>query len=56
MTLVKENCSMFGCHEQSYQALTVGPGTVLKLCLKHFVEEGGVVVEDVDQTDPQASS
>ncbi len=55
MTLVKDKCSMFGCHELSYQALTVGPGTVLKLCLKHFIEEGGIVEEEVDQAGPQDS-
>ena len=49
MTLVIEKCSMFGCEELSYRALTVAPGTVLKLCLKHFIEEGGVVEEEVDQ-------
>ncbi len=56
MTLVKEKCSMFGCDELSYQALTVAPGTVLKLCLKHFIEEGGVVVEEVDQAGAQDPS
>ena len=56
MTLVKEKCAMFGCDELSYRALTVAPGTVLVLCLKHFVEEGGVVEEDVDQAGPQIPS
>jgi len=56
MTIVKEKCGMFGCEELSYQALTVAPGTVLKLCLKHFVEEGGVVEEEVAQAGPQTSS
>ena len=41
MTLVKDKCDMFGCREPSYQVLTLGPGTVLRLCLKHFAEEGG---------------
>ena len=49
MTRSKERCSMFGCEELSYQALTVAPGTVLTLCLKHFIGEGGVVEEEVDQ-------
>ncbi len=56
MTLVKEKCTMIGCKELSYQALTVAPGTVLRLCLKHFVEEGGVVEEEVAQAGPQTSS
>ena len=56
MTLVEEKCSMFGCGELSYKALTVAPGTALKLCLKHFIEEGGVVVEEVDQDGPQDPS
>ncbi len=56
MTLVKHKCDMFGCDEQSYQALTVAPGTVLKLCLIHFVEEGGEVVEGVDQAGRQGTS
>ena len=56
MTLIKEKCSMFGCKELSYQALTVAPGTVLRLCLKHFIVEGGVVEEEVDQTGPQDPS
>ena len=49
MTLVKERCAMIGCEELSYQTLTVAPGTVLKLCLKHFIEEGGVVEEEAAQ-------
>ncbi len=53
MTLVKEKCAVFGCDERSYQALTVAPGTVLTLCLEHFVEEGGVVEEEADQAGPQ---
>ena len=56
MTIVKEKCAMFGCEELFYQALTVAPGTVLKLCLKHFVEEGGVVEEEVVQAGPQTAS
>ena len=56
MTLVKEKCSMFGCEELSCRALTVAPGTVVKLCLMHFVEEGGVVEEDVDQIGSQDPS
>ena len=52
MTLVKEKCAMIDCNELSYRALTVAPGTVLILCLKHFVEEGGVVEEDVDGWGP----
>ena len=56
MTIVKEKCAMFGCEELFYQALTVAPGTVLRLCLKHFVEEGGVVEEEVAQARPQTSS
>ena len=56
MTLVKEKCAMFGCGEPSYQALTVAPGTVLKLCLMHFIEEGGVVEQEVDQAASQDPS
>lgn len=41
---------MIGCKESSYQALTIAPGTVLTLCLKHYVEEGGVVDEELVQT------
>ena len=53
MTLVKEKCAMIGCEELSYRALTIAPGTVLKLCLMHFIEEGGVVEEEVDKAGPQ---
>ncbi len=56
MTLVKEKCSMFGCDEVSYRALTVAPGGVLKLRLKHFIEEGGVVIEEADRGGPQDPS
>ena len=56
MTLVKEKCDMFGCDQPRYRALSVAPGTVLKLCLTHFVEEGGVVVEEADQAKPQDPS
>ncbi len=56
MTLVKEKCSMFGCDEVSYRGLAVAPGTVLKLPLKHFIEEGGVVVEEADRDGPQDPS
>ena len=56
MTLVKEKCALIGCQELSYQALTVAPGTVVKLCLKHFIEEGGVVEKAVDQAGPQYPS
>ena len=48
MTIVAQKCGMFGCHEQYYQALAIAPGTVVNLCLKHFVEEGGVVEEGED--------
>ncbi len=47
---------MFGCDELSYRALTVAPGTALKLRLKHFIEEGGVVVEPADQGGSQDPS
>ncbi len=47
---------MFGCAELSYWALIVAPGTVLKLRLKHFIEEGGVVVEGADRGGPQDPS
>ena len=56
MTLVKEKCDMFGCDEPYHQALPVAPGTVLRLCLIHFVEEGGSVEEEVDQAGPQDTS
>ena len=49
MTLVKEKCAMIGCEKISYQALTVAPGTVLTLCLEHFIEEGGEVEEEGDE-------
>ena len=55
MTLVKAKCSMFGCDELSYRELTDAPGTVLKR-LKHFIEEGGVVVEEADRSGPQDPS
>ncbi len=48
MTIVAQKCGMFGCHEQYYQALAIAPGTVVNLCLTHFVEEGGVVEEGED--------
>ncbi len=56
MSLVKEKCDMFGCDEPYYRALPVAPGTALKLCLIHFVEEGGAVEEEVDQAGPQDPS
>ena len=56
MTIVKEKCNVFGCEELSYQALMVAPGTLLKLCLKHFIEEGGEVEEEVDRAGPQDPS
>ena len=46
MTLVTQKCGMFGCHEDYYQALAIAPATVVKLCFKHFVEEGGVLEEE----------
>ena len=54
MTLVKEKCAMFGCEELSYKALTLAPGTVLKLCLKHFTDEGGTVEQDPRQPQSEA--
>ena len=48
MTLVTQKCGMFGCNERYYQALAIAPATVVNLCLKHFVEEGGVVEEGED--------
>ena len=56
MTLVKEKCAMMGCDQPSYQALTVAPGTVVKLCVMHFIEEGGVVEEVVAQAGTQDAS
>ena len=56
MTIVKEKCAMIGCEELSYQPLTVAPGTVLTLCLKHFIEEGGEVEEEMEQAGPQDPS
>ncbi len=41
MTIVKDKCAMCGCQEPTYQVLTLGPGTSLRLCLKHYTEEGG---------------
>ena len=43
MTLVTQKCAMFGCRQEYYQTLAIAPATVVKLCFKHFVEEGGVV-------------
>ena len=48
MTAVTQKCAMFGCHEAYYQVLAIAPGTVVNLCFKHFVEEGGVVEEGED--------
>ena len=48
MTLVTQKCAMFGCHQQYYQTLAIAPGTVVNLCFKHFVEEGGIVEEEED--------
>ena len=45
MTVVTQKCGMFGCRQQYYQALAIAPATVVNLCFKHFVEEGGVVEE-----------
>ena len=33
------HCSMIGCKEQSYNALSLGPGTYVDLCQQHYVEE-----------------
>ena len=43
MTMVTQKCAMFGCHDPYYQTLAIAPATNVNLCLKHFVEEGGVV-------------
>ena len=48
MTVVTQKCAMFGCHEPYYQALAIAPATVVNLCFKHFVEEGGVGEEGED--------
>ena len=58
MTVVTEKCGMFGCRQQYYQSLTIAPGTVVKLCFWHFVEEGGVVeaVEDDRELSPAKST
>jgi len=41
MTIVKDKCAMFGCQEPTFQMLTLGPGTSLRLCMKPYTEEGG---------------
>ena len=48
MTLVTQKCAMFGCREEYYQTLAIAPATVVNLCFKHFVEEGGVVEDGKD--------
>ena len=55
MALVKTKCAMIGCEELSYQELTLAPGTVLKLCLKHFTEEGGTAEQEPHQPQPESS-
>jgi hypothetical protein len=52
MTLVKDKCAMFGCQEPTYQVLTLGPGTSLRLCLKHYTEEGGTELPESGQATP----
>ena len=47
---------MFGCDELCYRGLTVALGTVLKLRLKHFIDEGGVGVEEAVRGGPQDPS
>ena len=32
-------CSMIGCKEQAYNALSLGPGTYADLCQQHYIEE-----------------
>ena len=46
----------FGCDELCYRGLTVALGTVLKLRLKHFIDEGGVGVEEAVRGGPQDPS
>ena len=55
MTVVTQKCGMFGCRQQYYQALAIAPATVVNLCFKHFVEEGGVG-EDNKGTLPAGSA
>ena len=45
MEITKSKCSMFGCDEHSYRGLGIAPGTVVELCLQHFIAEGGVADE-----------
>ena len=51
MTVDTQKCAMFGCREPYYQTLAIAPGTVVDLCSKHFVEEGGVVEEGEDSNE-----
>lgn len=45
MTPLTHKCAMFGCPKQYYRALAIVPATLVNLCFKHFVEEGGAVEE-----------
>ena len=55
MTVDTQKCAMFGCREQYYQTLAIAPATVVNLCFKHFVEEGGVVEEGDDNKESFAA-
>ena len=39
MVSVKSKCAMIGCGRPVYQALAIGPGTVIELCARHYMEE-----------------
>ena len=34
-----KKCEMFGCNTPAVQAFQIAPGTVVQLCLKHYIEE-----------------
>ncbi len=35
----KNKSAMIGCNREVYRALSIAPGTVVKLCAEHFSQE-----------------
>ena len=41
---------MFGCYEQSYNRISIGPGTSIKVCRIHYIEfQKALAPEDPNQ-------
>lgn len=32
------NCDMFGCSQEIYNRITIGPGTNIGVCKDHYIE------------------